>query len=83
MEYVSNERRVTSVNGVITKKTRRVRMGPKGNYKEVVVTHQGKTRRTRKPLTRKEIKCIRQCKFYPGLFDTCEQCLDMTSSLDS
>ena len=75
MEYVSNERRVTSVNGVVTKKTRRVRMGPKGNYKEVVVTNQGKTKRSRKPLTRKEINCIKQCKFYPGLFDTCEQCL--------
>lgn len=30
-----------------------------------------------KPLTQKEIDCIRNCQFIPGLFRDCQSCIDM------
>jgi len=72
MEYTSIESRTVLIDGKPMKKTRRVRLGPSVSYKEVTITSRGKTRRTRKPLTRKEIQSIKQCKFHPGLFNACE-----------
>ena len=30
-----------------------------------------------KPLTQKEIDCIRNCQFIPGLFRDCQSCIDI------
>jgi hypothetical protein len=32
-------------------------------------------KKSKKRLSRKEIKCIKYCKFIPGLFNECELCL--------
>lgn len=57
-------------------KTRRVHVKNGKGFKEVVV-RKGRTatRRSRKPLTKKEIRCIRKCQFVPGLFKSCEKCI--------
>lgn len=50
--------------------------GSKG-YKEVVEkTSRGKTaKKSRKPLTKSEIRCIKKCQFIPGLFKDCKSCI--------
>ncbi len=32
-------------------------------------------KRSEKPLSAKELECIRKCRFIPGLFQDCEKCL--------
>ncbi len=34
-----------------------------------------RTKTSKKRLTRKELTCIRKCKFIPGLFNDCMECL--------
>jgi len=57
-------------------KTQRVHFKNGKGYKEVSYNESGKTRRSRKVLTKSEMKCLRQCKFKPFLFRECnEECL--------
>jgi hypothetical protein len=57
-------------------KTQRVHFKNGKGFKEVSYNETGKTRRSRKPLTKSEMKCLRQCKFKPFLFRECnEECL--------
>lgn len=35
-----------------------------------------KTKRSTKKLSLKEIKCIKECKFIPGLFNDCMKCIE-------
>ena len=55
-------------------KTSRVTIRGKTGFK--MVTIRGKsgrvTRKSKKRLTQKEIKCIQKCQFIPGLFRECE-----------
>ena len=75
--YTSVQTSVTSTGGKARAKTRRVEIHGTKGFKEI--TYKSKTnrkfrttRKSRKPLTKKEIACIRRCKFVPGLFDVCE-----------
>ena len=36
------------------------------------------TKKSSKKLSKKEMECIRKCKFIPGLFRDCEKCLKPT-----
>ena len=57
-------------------KTQRVHFKNGKGFKEVSYNESGKTRRSRKPLSKSEMKCLRQCKFKPFLFRECnEECL--------
>jgi hypothetical protein len=57
-------------------KTQRVHFKNGKGFKEVSYNEAGKTRRSRKPLSKSEMKCLRQCKFKPFLFRECnEECL--------
>jgi len=58
-------------------KTQRVQYKNGQGFKEVCYKQTGRaTRRSRKPLNRSEIACLRQCKFKPFLFRDCnEECL--------
>ncbi len=63
-------------------KITRVTVKGKRGYKSVEVRQRGqKTRKSRKPLTRKQIHCIKKCQFIPGLFKDCNECLDKKSGL--
>lgn len=57
-------------------KTQRVHYKNGKGFKEVSYMQGRNTRRSRKPLKRSEIKCLRECKFKPFLFRECnEKCL--------
>jgi hypothetical protein len=64
-------------NGKGRTKTNRVTIKGKTGYKMITVRSKtGRiTKKSKKRLTQKEIKCIKQCKFVPGLFKDCESCL--------
>ena len=56
-------------------KTQRVTIrGSKGS-KEITIKQNGRSKTSKKKLTKKEIECIRKCQFIPGLFRDCEKCL--------
>jgi len=44
-------------------------------YKLVSIRTAGKTKKSKKRLTRKEVQCIRKCQFVPGLFKDCHDCI--------
>lgn len=73
--FVYNSVQTHSDNGII--KTNRVKI--KGNVGLKMVTIRNKsgktTKKSKKRLTRKEIGCIKKCKFVPGLFKDCHKCL--------
>jgi len=64
-------------NGKGQTKTRRVTIKGKSAYKMLIIrNNSGRvTKRVKKRLTKKEIKCIRKCQFMPGLFKDCQQCI--------
>jgi hypothetical protein len=49
-------------------KTRRVTIKGKTGYKMLTIRKSGKTKKSKKRLTKKEINCIKKCQFIPGLF---------------
>jgi hypothetical protein len=56
-------------------KTQRVTIrGSKGS-KEITIKQNGRSKTSKKKLTKKEIECIRKCQFIPGLFRDCQACL--------
>jgi hypothetical protein len=64
-------------NGKGRTKTNRVSVKGKTGFKMITIKNKsGKiTKKSKKRLTQKEIKCIKQCQFVPGLFKDCESCL--------
>lgn len=62
-------------NGKQHTKTQRVVIKGKSGYKMVSSNASGKTRKSKKRLTQKEMKCIRKCQFIPGLFKECNDCI--------
>lgn len=75
--YTSVQTSITSSGGKAKSKTRRVEIHGNKGFKEI--TYKSKTngkfrttRKSRKPLTKRELSCIRRCKFVPGLFNACE-----------
>lgn len=58
-------------NGKKETKTRRVTIRGKSGYKMLTIRKSGKTKKSKKRLTKKEINCIRKCQFIPGLFNEC------------
>jgi hypothetical protein len=62
--------------GKLRTKTRRVSIKNGKGYKEMVLRLGGKTRRARKPLTKKEIHNIRFSRVIPGLFRSCKTCIE-------
>ncbi len=62
-------------NGKQQTKTQRVVIKGKTGYKMVSTNRSGKTRKSKKRLTQKEITCIRKCQFIPGLFKECHDCI--------
>jgi hypothetical protein len=64
-------------NGKGKSKTNRVTVRGKSGYKSVTIRNaSGRvTKKSKKPLTQKEIKCIKRCQFIPGLFKDCDKCL--------
>ena len=49
--------------------------GNKGTKSVTIKNKTGKViKRSKKALTRKQIKCIQKCQFVPGLFKDCEKC---------
>jgi hypothetical protein len=76
-EYNSIQTHSEYKNGKGQTKTNRVKISGKTGFKMIVIRNKtGKiTKKSKKRLTRKEISCIKKCKFVPGLFKDCEQCL--------
>lgn len=58
-------------------KTNRVTIKGKTGYKIVTIRNKSGriTKKSKKRLSPQEIKCIKNCKFIPGLFKDCESCL--------
>lgn len=58
-------------------KTNHVKIKGKNGFKMITIRNKsGKiTKKSKKRLTRKELYCIKKCKFVPGLFKDCEQCI--------
>ena len=76
--YTSVQTSMDTEGGRVRTKTRRVKIQNSRGFKEITykLKTNGKfrtTRKSRKPLTKKEITCIRRCKFVPGLFKSCEE----------
>jgi hypothetical protein len=63
-------------NGKGLTKTQRVTVRGKSGYKMVTLRNKSGrvTKKSKKKLTQKEIKCIQRCEFIPGLFKDCMQC---------
>ena len=71
--YDSTQFHREMVNGTEQVKIQTVSIhGTKGT-KEVTLIQDGKKKTHRKPLTRKQIACIRRCQRIPGLFNDCEE----------
>jgi hypothetical protein len=58
-------------------KVKRVTIRGKSGYKMVTIRNiSGRiTKKSKKRLSSREIKCIKKCQFVPGLFRDCEKCL--------
>jgi hypothetical protein len=60
------------VNGKEKTKTQRVDIKGNQGWKSVTIKQNKGARKTsKKRLTQKEIRCIKKCKFIPGLFSDC------------
>jgi hypothetical protein len=68
---------IAKPGGKYVSKTKRVRVMGKKGYKMITIrNNNGRiTKKSKKSLTQKEIKCIKRCQFIPGLFRDCEKCL--------
>lgn len=64
-------------NGKGQTKTNRVTIKGKSGYKMITIRNKSGrvTKKSKKRLTQKEIKCIQRCQFVPGLFKDCSECL--------
>ena len=74
--YNSTQTHSDFKSGVNQTKTKRVKVRGKTGYKMVTIRRSGRvTKKSKKRLTQKEIKCIKDCQFIPGLFKDCEKCV--------
>jgi len=75
--YNSTQTHSDFKRGVGQTKTKRVTIRGKTGYKMVTISgYRGRvTKKSKKRLTQKEIKCIKDCQFIPGLFKDCEKCV--------
>ena len=64
-------------NGKGQMKTNRVTIKGKTGYKMITIRNKSGrvTRKSKKRLSPKEIKCTQRCQFVPGLFKDCQKCL--------
>jgi len=72
--YTSEQTHYDIVDGKKQKKTNRVTIRGTSGHKSVSVEINGRKKTSKRKLTKKEIHCIRRCKFIPGLFKDCESC---------
>jgi hypothetical protein len=73
--YHSEQMHSQFVNGVTEEKQQIVDVNGNKGTKTVIITRNGKTKKSVKQLSTKEIECIRRCEFVPGLFKDCEECI--------
>ncbi len=73
--YHSEQTHIEFVNGVKQERRQIVDVNGTKGTKIVIITRNGKTKKSTKPLSAKEIECIRKCKFMPGLFNECDKCI--------
>jgi hypothetical protein len=73
--YTSEQIHTEYSNGKKRMKTQRVVIHGNKGYKQVTVITNRKRKTSNKPLTKKEIECIRRCEYVPGLFKGCEECI--------
>ena len=73
--YHSEQTHIEFVNGVKQERRQIVDVNGNKGTKIVIITRNGKTKKSIKPLSAKEIECIRKCKFMPGLFNECDKCI--------
>jgi len=75
--YNSTQTHSEFKNGKGRTKTNRVTVRGKSGYKMITIRNKSGrvTKKSKKRLTQKEIKCIQKCQFVPGLFKDCEKCL--------
>ena len=74
-KYTSVQSHSDFVNGTLKKKIQTVKINGKKGFKSVSVVNNGRRSTSKKRLTRKEMACIRQCQFIPGLFKDCRSCV--------
>jgi len=76
-EYNSVQSHSDFKNGSGKTKINEVKINGTKGFKSVTIKNKaGKVvKKSKRRLTQKEIKCIRKCKFIPGLFKDCEKCL--------
>jgi len=74
-QYHSEQTHIEFVNGVKQERQQIVDVNGTKGTKTVIVTRNGKTKKSAKPLSSKEIECIRKCQFMPGLFNECDKCI--------
>jgi hypothetical protein len=73
--YHSEQTHIEFVNGVKQERRQIVDVNGSKGTKTVIITRNDKTKKSTKPLSAKEIGCIRKCKFMPGLFNECDKCI--------
>jgi hypothetical protein len=67
--YYINGKGVTKINSVTIKNN-------KGKKEVKLLNKSGRvTKKKSKSLTKKELYCIKKCRFVPGLFSDCEACV--------
>ena len=76
-EYNSMQTHTEFKNGKGQTRTNRVTIKGKSGYKMITIRNKSGrvTKKSKKRLSRDEIKCIKKCQFVPGLFKDCQQCL--------
>lgn len=75
--YNSTQTHSDFKNGKGQTKIKRVTVRGKSGYKMITIRNKSGrvTKKSKKRLSQKEIKCIKRCQFVPGLFKDCESCL--------
>ena len=73
--YHSEQTHIEFVNRVKQERRQIVDVNGTKGTKTVIITRNGNTKKSTKPLSAKEIECIRKCKFMPGLFNECDKCI--------
>jgi hypothetical protein len=69
--YESHQLHSVSVNGKTIQRENKVAINNGKGKKSVIVTENGKTRKSEKSLNKSELRCIRKHKYIPGLFKDC------------
>lgn len=74
--YHSEQTHIEYVNGKQKERRQIVDINGNKGTKTVIIIHNGKKQKSTKPLSAKEISCIRKCQFVPGLFNECDKCIN-------